>query len=163
MSDHPNRLLVTATTEAGETYAEVAHEAIFRRWDKLQRMDRRRARVPCLAQRSRSGAPRLARTPASKIDALLLGFALTQAQSWLAGQSAQISANGPEFIALSRKTTQRRRLRVQALFGVFFAAIVAGLAAWRYEQWLNGHAFWLTNVRGHVLTRGQRAERPDVP
>jgi hypothetical protein len=29
-------LAVTVTTETGETYAEVAHEAIFRRWDKLR-------------------------------------------------------------------------------------------------------------------------------
>ena len=36
LPSYPNRLLVTATTEAGETYAEVAHEAIFRRWDKLR-------------------------------------------------------------------------------------------------------------------------------
>ena len=36
LAGYPNRLLVTATTEAGETYAEVAHEAIFRRWDKLR-------------------------------------------------------------------------------------------------------------------------------
>ncbi len=36
LADHPHRLLVTATPEAGETYAEVAHEAIFRRWDKLR-------------------------------------------------------------------------------------------------------------------------------
>src|SRR5207244_10729339 len=36
LADHPNRLLVTATSEAGETYAEVAHEAVFRRWDKLR-------------------------------------------------------------------------------------------------------------------------------
>ena len=36
LADHPNRLLVTATPEGGETYAEVAHEAIFRRWDKLR-------------------------------------------------------------------------------------------------------------------------------
>jgi len=56
LADHPNRLLVTvapetgatppvphsASTEtrgvatAGPTYAEVAHEAIFRRWDKLR-------------------------------------------------------------------------------------------------------------------------------
>jgi hypothetical protein len=27
---------VTAVPELGETYAEVAHEAIFRRWDKLR-------------------------------------------------------------------------------------------------------------------------------
>jgi len=33
LADHPNRLLVTATPENGETYAEVAHEAVFRRWD----------------------------------------------------------------------------------------------------------------------------------
>src|SRR5262245_52064961 len=30
LADHPNRLLVTATTEGGQTYAEVAHEVIFR-------------------------------------------------------------------------------------------------------------------------------------
>ena len=34
LADHPNRLLVTATPESGETYAEVAHEAIFRRWEQ---------------------------------------------------------------------------------------------------------------------------------
>ena len=36
LADYPNRLLVTATTEGGETYAEVAHEAIFRLWQKLR-------------------------------------------------------------------------------------------------------------------------------
>ena len=35
LADYPNRLLVTVTTETGETYAEIAHEAIFRRWNKL--------------------------------------------------------------------------------------------------------------------------------
>src|SRR5215475_11233780 len=35
LADHPNRLLVTATTEGGQTSAEVAHEVIFRRWGKL--------------------------------------------------------------------------------------------------------------------------------
>ena len=36
LADHPNRLLVTVTAESGETYAEVAHESIFRRWNKLR-------------------------------------------------------------------------------------------------------------------------------
>jgi formylglycine-generating enzyme required for sulfatase activity len=36
LADHPNRLLVTATPEGGETYAEVAHEAIFRHWGRLK-------------------------------------------------------------------------------------------------------------------------------
>src|SRR3974377_2145049 len=35
LADHPNRLLCTVS-ETGETYAEVAHEAVFRRWDKLR-------------------------------------------------------------------------------------------------------------------------------
>lgn len=36
LANHPNRLLVTATTEAGDIYAEVVHEAIFRRWENLR-------------------------------------------------------------------------------------------------------------------------------
>ena len=35
LADHPYRLLVTATPEGGETYAEVAHETIFRRWGSV--------------------------------------------------------------------------------------------------------------------------------
>src|SRR5262249_12962995 len=36
LADHPNRLLVTTTLEGADTYAEVAHEAIFRRWGRLR-------------------------------------------------------------------------------------------------------------------------------
>jgi hypothetical protein len=36
LADHPHRLLVTGTPEDGDTYAEVAHEAIFLRWAKLR-------------------------------------------------------------------------------------------------------------------------------
>jgi hypothetical protein len=36
LAGDPNRLLAVATPEAGEPYAEVAHEAIFKRWDKLK-------------------------------------------------------------------------------------------------------------------------------
>ena len=36
LADHPYRLLVIATPEFGEALAEVAHETIFRRWDKLR-------------------------------------------------------------------------------------------------------------------------------
>jgi formylglycine-generating enzyme required for sulfatase activity len=36
LANFPYRLLVTVTTKSGETYAEIAHEAIFRRWDKLR-------------------------------------------------------------------------------------------------------------------------------
>lgn len=32
----PYRLLITATPDDGQTFAEIAHEALFRRWDKLR-------------------------------------------------------------------------------------------------------------------------------
>ena len=77
LADYPNRLLVTATPEAGNTYAEVAHEAIFRHWDKLREWIA--AEREFLAWRSGLEAARRAwdATPnASKRDALLVGVAL---------------------------------------------------------------------------------------
>ena len=59
LAAHPYRLLVTVTTEAGKTYAEVAHEAIFRRWAKLREWIAARARVLKLARRPGDGPPRL--------------------------------------------------------------------------------------------------------
>ena len=102
LSGYPNRLLVTATTEAGETYAEVAHEAIFRRWGKLREWIA--AEREFLAWRSGLETARRvwAKTPdQDKIDALLLGFALKQAQSWLAERKAEIPKADQDFIVQS--------------------------------------------------------------
>ena len=59
LAGYPNRLLVTATTAAGETYAEVAHEAIFQRWMKLKEWIAAEREFLALAQRSGGGPPRL--------------------------------------------------------------------------------------------------------
>jgi hypothetical protein len=91
LADHPNRLLVTATPESGETYAEVAHEAIFRRWDKLRQWIA--VEREFLAWRTGLEAARRtwqATPKRSKKNALLMGAALTQAQSWLAKRSDDI-------------------------------------------------------------------------
>ena len=93
LSGYPNRLLVTVTTEAGKTYAEVAHEAIFRRWDKLREWIA--AEREFLAWRSGLEGARRAwekTLDRNKDDALLMGFALTQAQSWLAKRPVDIPA-----------------------------------------------------------------------
>ena len=98
LADYPNRLLVTVATEARETYAEVAHEAIFRRWDKLREWIA--AEREFLAWRSGLEAARRAwqATPDnSKHDALLMGLALAHAQSWLAKRAADIPDSGPGF------------------------------------------------------------------
>jgi formylglycine-generating enzyme required for sulfatase activity len=53
---------------------------------------------------------------------------------------------------------------MQALFGVLVAAIIAGLAAWRYEQPLKEDIYWFTDVHGHVLTAApERALKPGDP
>ncbi len=143
LADHPNRLLVTATPEGGETYAEVAHEAIFRRWGKLR--DWIAAEREFLAWKTGLEAARRAwqATPdSSKNDALLMGLALAQGQSWLAKRPADIPEADREFVVLSRKAAQRRRLRVRALIGVLtFAIVAAGLG-----------------VRGLELVEGDVAE-----
>ena len=153
LADHPNRLLVTTTTEAGETYAEVAHEAIFRRWEKLREWIATEREF--LAWRSGLEAARRAwqaTTDRLKNDALLMGLSLAQAKNWLAKRAEDIPQVDREFIARSCTAMQRRRSRVQALVGVLIAGIVAALAAWRYEQPLKDGLYWFTDVRGHVLT-----------
>jgi hypothetical protein len=90
LADDPNRLLVTATPESGEAYAEVAHEAIFRRWEKLR--DWIAAEREFLAWRTGLEAARRAwqaMPDHSRNNALLMGAALTQAQSWLGKRSGR--------------------------------------------------------------------------
>jgi len=163
LADHPNRLLVTATPEAGETYAEVAHEAIFRRWDKLREWIA--AEREFLVWRSGFEAARRAweATPdGSKYDALLMGLALANAQNWQAKRGEDIPAADRMFILQSRKMAQRRKLRVQALVGAFVAVIVAGLAAWWNQGWLKERIYAVANVTALTIAQ-ERALKPKDP
>ncbi len=147
LSGYPNRLLVAATTAAGETYAEVAHEAIFKRWDKLKEWVA--AEREFLSWRSGLEADRRAwekTADRDKDDALLMGFALTQARTWLARRSADIQEADRTFIAQSRKTARRRKRRAQALVGVLVAAIAAVGVAWWRQDWLKEEVYALANV-----------------
>jgi formylglycine-generating enzyme required for sulfatase activity len=46
-------------------------------------------------------------------------------------------------------------------FGVLLAAIVAGVAASWKEQWIEESIYWLTEVRGYVITEArERALKP---
>jgi formylglycine-generating enzyme required for sulfatase activity len=163
--------LVTAASEGGETYAEVAHEAIFRRWDMLRQWIA--AERGFLAWRSGLEAARRAwqATPdRSKNDALLMGLALAQAQNWLAKRSEVLAAEDRNFISLSRKVARRRQLRGQALVGVLAVGVIAGMAAWVEHDSLN--AFWRSvtvtrpfakaNIAPYVLTpAAEQALKPD--
>jgi formylglycine-generating enzyme required for sulfatase activity len=186
LAGHPYRLLVTATAESGRTYAEVAHEAIFRRWDKLRQWiaeerefliwragleAARRAweMAPdefesvifswreSLGRRSREEGPRV-----SKDDALLMGFPLTQAEYWLARRSRDISNADRTFIVRSRKAEQRRKLRSLAPAAVLVAAIAAGAAAWWNQNWLKEEIYALTSVSPRTAAQERALKAGDA-
>jgi formylglycine-generating enzyme required for sulfatase activity len=116
LADSPYRLLVTVTTETGETYAEVAHETIFKRWDKLRQwiaVEREflawRTGLDSAArvwQRARNGEGK---------DALLYGRGLKRATSELAKRKADFSDLSRQFIARSKSTQQSRRILTGSL------------------------------------------------
>jgi len=164
LADHPNRLLVTAAPEGGETYAEVAHEAIFRRWDRLR--DWIAAEREFLAWKTGLEAVRRgwqAAPDASKHDALLMGAPLTQAQSWLGRRAEDLSAADRDFIAASMERearTRRRARRVQMLVYGLLVGVV-GLVGWMNEEHLTEYAYMLAQVRPHVLdAAAERALKP---
>ena len=169
LADHPNRLLVTATPECGETFAEVAHEAIFKRWDKLREWVA--AEREFLAWRSGLEGARRAWQATAKAepptpprdDALLMGAALTQARSWFANRAEDLPAPDREFIArsIARENMVQagaRRVR-RAIYGLV-AVVILGLigviyqtyitAEWRYATVTLPYRY--THVRGHVLS-----------
>ncbi|MGB6172949.1 MAG: SUMF1/EgtB/PvdO family nonheme iron enzyme, partial [Xanthobacteraceae bacterium] len=154
LADYPNRLLVTVASETGDTYAEVAHEAIFRRWEKLREWIA--AEREFLAWRSGLEAAHRAWQDApdrSKDDALLMGFALAQAQSWLAKRSDDIPEADGKFIVLARKAAQRRRLRAQALVGALAFGIVAALVGWFNQSYLQERWRWFTVTRPYMMAQ----------
>ncbi len=166
LADHPNRLLVTTTLEGGETYLEVAHEAIFRRWEKLR--DWIAAEREFLAWRTGLEAARRVWQSApdgKKDDALLMGLALSQAQNWLAGRHDDIPSPDREFIARSRKVARNRTIRVRTLIGALAFAIVAVLISWlnqerlreEVRQFLIVRPYQERQVQPYVLTAAREA------
>jgi formylglycine-generating enzyme required for sulfatase activity len=155
LADHPNRLLSTATSEAGETYAEVAHEAIFKRWGKLR--DWIAAEREFLAWRTGLEAARRAWQKThedSKTEALLMGLALAQAQSWLAKRSEDLPVADQDFIDQSAKRGRKARSRarrVQALVYVLLIGIILGLVGWINQAHLKEQMNWLITMRPYMV------------
>ena len=154
LADHPNRLLVTATPVGGETYADVTHEVIFRRWDKLRNWIA--AEREFLAWRTGLEAARRAwqATPdSSKADALLMGVALTQAQSWLVKRRDDLSVVDRDFIdqSTTRESKARARARgVRTLVYVLLVGMITGLIGWINQSYLKERMNWFMTVRPYL-------------
>ena len=177
LAGHPNRLVVTVTPDSAatplvrgsaksdsndiaafrETYAEVAHEAIFRRWDKLR--DWIAAEREFLAWKTSLDAPRRAwrDTPENeKNDALLMGAALTQAQSWLSKRRNDLSSTDIDFIDQSESRERRTRIRarhVRSLVYVLLVSIIVGLIGWINQSRLNEQIHWHVTMRPYMLAK----------
>jgi formylglycine-generating enzyme required for sulfatase activity len=157
LANYPNRLLVTFSTEEGETYAEVAHEAIFRRWDKLR--DWIAAEREFLAWRTGLEAARRAwqATPEnSKTDALLMGAALTQAQSWLAKRREDLPVVDRNFIDQSTKRENKvraRARRAQALIYVLLVGIILGLIGLINRAYIEEQVNWYWTMRPYMVAQ----------
>ena len=115
LADHPNRLVVTATPEGGETYAEVAHEAIFRRWDKLREWIAAEREFLVWKSKLETARRSWEQSPASsRNDALLMGLALAQAQGWLTKRPEDLARDDREFIDLSmRRDALERQQKIR--------------------------------------------------
>ena len=140
----------------------MAHEAIFRRWDKLRNWIA--AEREFLAWRTGLEAARRAwqeTLDSLKNDALLMGAALTQAQSWLAKRREDLPVIDQDFIDQSSRRERRARSRarrVQALVYVLLVGSIAGLIGWINQSYLREQLNWYTTVRPYML----RQVRPYV-
>jgi hypothetical protein len=117
LADHPYRLLVTTTTEAGETYAEVAHESIFLHWQKLREWIV--AEQDFLSwRRLFEDHRKIWESEDHKDGALLMGLHLTKAKKWANERANDLSDADREFIRLSLALGEKeeaRRLRAERL------------------------------------------------
>jgi formylglycine-generating enzyme required for sulfatase activity len=138
----------------------VAHEAIFRRWDKLRKWIATEREF--LAWRSGLEAARRAwqATPdASKHDALLMGAALAQAQRWFAQRAEDLPKVDREFIALSierERKAQGRARRVRALVYVLLIGVIASLGAIIEKETIKEQFNWFTVMRPYRVANFDR-------
>jgi hypothetical protein len=127
-------LAATTTSETGGTYAEVAHEAVFKRWEKLR--DWIAAEREFLAWKTGLEAARRAwqATPKEvQSGALLMGAFLTKAQSWLEKRREDLPTADQDFVAQSTKRAKKEKAtarRVQALVYVLLVSTIAVLIGW---------------------------------
>jgi formylglycine-generating enzyme required for sulfatase activity len=154
LADYPNRLLVTVTPRVGEALTEVAHEAIFRRWDKLRAWVASEREF--LAWRSGLEANRRAwdATAAdAKADAMLMGLPLTQAANWLSKRAADIQEVDRRFIVLSRNAARKRQRHVQSLVGALALSVALVLVGWLNQSYLRERINWYTTMRPYMLAQ----------
>ena len=109
LADAPNRLIVTAQRGGLETYAEVGHEAIFKRWGRLREWVGSRQNFLVWKTGLESKRHEWSEGAESE-DLLLRGAPLAQAQAWLATHAEDLDKAERGFIAQSGRASCRERV-----------------------------------------------------
>ena len=120
---------------AGKPYAEVAHEAIFRRWDKLREWIA--AEREFLAWKTGLEAAR-------------------RAQSWLGRRRGDWPGRRPGVHRSERQAREQgesRARRERALVYVLLVGIIAGLVGWINQSYLKEQWKWYTIVRPYMVAQ----------
>ncbi|HVZ19128.1 MAG TPA: SUMF1/EgtB/PvdO family nonheme iron enzyme [Terriglobales bacterium] len=125
LTDHPNRLVITGC-DGGEVYAEIAHETVFQRWDTVRKWVAETRDFLIWKSALETDRRAWSVAPARvKSSALLVGLKLAQAREWLRSHAADLPQAESDFIALSQRAAQWRRVRLWSM--VAAAPVVVGL------------------------------------
>jgi formylglycine-generating enzyme required for sulfatase activity len=155
LANHPNRLLVTAVRPGGETFAEVAHEALFRRWTKLREWIAAEREFLAWKSGLESARRTWETTPDDyRKDALLMGAALAKAESWLAKRPEDLTIADRTFVQESLARERAAKRRIQRFERVSYAALVViilGLLGMLNRPAIEAQMHWWSVERPYML------------
>jgi WD40 repeat protein len=133
------RLVVTNRDEAGEETAEIVHEVLTRRWQRLRDWMNEDRRFREWQERLRE-ARRQWQAAGKDDEALLRGTLLAEAEGWLTEQTDQLPPHEQTFInesvAFQKRAlaAQNRRRNIALAVSLVAAVLFAILGLFSYEQ-----------------------------
>jgi formylglycine-generating enzyme required for sulfatase activity len=174
LADHPNRLLVVGTGAGKEVFAEVAHETIFERWEKLKNWIE--SEQSFLLWRTGLEAAQEAwatiEDETNRRKSLLTGAPLAESEQWLEARREDLRKIDREFIedSLARdRAVRSRERRGRAFLVASLIAIIVGLVGWmnqsniaqEYQWWTVTRPYRIAHFDNHALpTSVERALKP---
>ncbi|MCX8067093.1 MAG: trypsin-like peptidase domain-containing protein, partial [Anaerolineae bacterium] len=156
------RLVVTARDSAGQETAEVAHEALLQRWERLRAWMAEDRDFRLWQERTRA-AYRAWEESGWDEGALLRGAPLAQAQEWLSRRGDEIEPAVREYIHRSWEHVEaerraRERLRRRITFGLAFGLVVTLLLAF-FALIQRNQAITEANMRATAQAQSEERRR----
>ena len=147
------RLLV-ADRRSGVDIVEIAHESLLRQWPELTEWLKADADDLKLVETLERAASEWVRN-GRHVDWLDHRGARLRSAERVARREdfrKRLGEQGLAYLDACRKQQEQRKFALAAIVGCLLVIMIAGALAWRYQQAIKEYAYWLTHVRGHVLT-----------